>query len=298
MSDAWNETEFSWSLSRARLFDFCPRAYFYHYYGSAGGFEAGSGTELLYRLKQLQPLELWLDSICTAVLREFFYETPEKLNLRLAARRRFHRGMRSVSLREWRDDPRQLNLFEAYYGREEINALAERGARLLDIRINQLTASGLADYLRKIPYLNRKNFPFPDAVQIGRIKTYLAPALIWQEDGRLKFLSLNNRRPDPVRTRHTAALHRIYAFNKLRTAPERVVSLDFDLNCGETTVFPDAEVNVSELISYVKTGAAAMLAAGGGNPVSEAGFPRRTGSCPECRFRKYCETAAENRVAG
>ncbi|MDD5697186.1 MAG: hypothetical protein PHH77_01095 [Victivallaceae bacterium] len=291
----WGETEFSWSLSRDHLFSFCPRAYFYHYYGAAGGFEFGSGTELLYRLKKLQKLELWLTALCTAVLRGFFYENPENFNFRLAARRNFRRGMRSVSLREWRADPQQLNLFELYYGLEEINALTERGAQLLNTWIDQLIESGLTDYLGKIPYLERKTFSFPAAAYVGKIKTWLAPAVIWQEDGRLKFLTLNNGRTDPVRLHHAAALHKIYAFNKLRIAPERVVTLNFDLTCGETTGISAAAVNVSELIAYVKASAAGMLAAATGrDTVSEADFPRSPGNCPECRFRKYCETATEN----
>ena len=286
-----DEKEFSWSLSRESLFNFCQRAYFYHYYGSTGGFEQFSDAELLYQLKKIQPLELWINSVCTEVLREFFYENPEKFNIRKAAARRFRQGTRSVSLREWRDDPQQLNLFELYYGLEEINALIERGAELLESSIDSLLASGLLNYLEEIPYLNRKTFSFPVSTNIGRIKTWLAPVIVWLEDGLLKFLTLNNGTSNRIRAHHTAALHKIYAFNNLRIKPESVVTLNFDLTSGETIALSDDEINISELIDHVRDSSAAMLELmTDHNTAFEGNFPRNLNHCEQCRFRKYCES--------
>lgn len=286
-----DENEFSWSLSRDSLFTFCPRAYFYHYYGSTGGFEQFSDAELLYQLKKIQPLELWINSVCAEVLREFFYENPENFNIHKAAARRFRQGTRSISLREWRDDPQQLNLFELYYGLEEINELIERGAKLLEKSIDSLLESGLINYLEGIPYLDRKTFSFPVSTNIGRIKTWLAPVIVWLEDGLLKFLTLNNGGSSRIHAGHTAALHKIYAFNNLRIKPECVVTLNFDLTTGETTALSDDEINISELIDYVKDSAAGMLAAlTDHNTVFEGNFSKNANNCVKCRFRKYCES--------
>jgi len=147
-----DKQDFSWSLSRESLFRFCPRAYFYHYYASAGGFEQFSDAEQLYQLKKLQALDLWINSICSETLRDFFYENHEDLNIYKAAKRYFNQGARSVSLREWRDDPQRLNLFELYYGLVEINELIEHGSMFLEKSIDSLIESGLLDYLQEIPY--------------------------------------------------------------------------------------------------------------------------------------------------
>ncbi len=288
-----DEKEFSWSLSRERLFSFCPRAYFYHYYGSIGGFEQFSDAELLYQLKKIQSLDLWINTVCTEVLREFFYENPENFNIRKAAGRHFRQGARSVSRREWRDDPQRLNLFELYYGLVEIDALIEHGAKFLEKSIDRLLDSGLVDYLREIPYLDRKTFSFPVSTHLGRIKTWLAPVLVWLEDGLLKFLTLNKGHSDKSKAPYTAALHKFYAFNNLRIKPERVVTLNFDLTTGETTALSDDEINLSELIDYVKDSTAKMLALSSGrNTFSEDNFQKETNNCAKCKFRKYCKNSA------
>ncbi len=70
------ETEFSWSLSRHRLFHFCKRACFLHYYLAQGGWDvyADPLVREVYSLKKLLPLKLHLsgifeDSLSEALLR-------------------------------------------------------------------------------------------------------------------------------------------------------------------------------------------------------------------------------------
>jgi hypothetical protein len=285
-----NENEFSWSLSRESLFNFCHRAYFYHYYASAGGFEQFSDSEKLYELKKIQPLDLWINSICAEVLRDFFYENLNNFNIHKASKRYFHKGARSISLREWRDDPQMLNLFESYYGLIEINELIEGAAKLLDDYINNLIESGLIDYLKEIPYLNRKNISFPISTNIGKIKVWSSPALVWQEDGLLKFLTLNNGASNKVKAHHTAALHKIFAFNNLRVKPERVVTLNFDLSCGESGALSDGEINVSELIDHVKNSSTEMLELSTDyNKILEDNFQKKQNNCNKCKFQKHCK---------
>lgn len=287
-----DKQEFSWSLSRESLFTFCPRAYFYHYYASAGGFEQFSSAELLYELKQLQPLELWINSICSEFLRDFFYENPENFNIHKAAKQYFHRGARSISMREWRNDPQRLNLFESYYGLVEINELIEHGAKLLEQSSKNLIESGLIDFLQEIPYLSRKNFSFPICSNIGKIKIWCSPVLIWQEDGLLKFLTFNNGGTNKIKAHYTAGLHKIYAFNNLRVKPERVVTLNFDLTTGETTAISDEEINISKLINHVKNSTAEMLSlASSDNCVFEDNFTQHINNCTKCKFQKYCSLA-------
>ena len=59
MADLANE--FSWSRSRDNTFQECRRRYFYQYYGSWGGWDAGASPEVrrLYILKQLASRQMW-----------------------------------------------------------------------------------------------------------------------------------------------------------------------------------------------------------------------------------------------
>src|SRR2546422_8109239 len=53
--------EFSWSRSRDNTFQDCRRKYFYHYYGSWGGWDAAAPDDVrrLYVLKQLASRQMW-----------------------------------------------------------------------------------------------------------------------------------------------------------------------------------------------------------------------------------------------
>ncbi|HEU5322827.1 MAG TPA: PD-(D/E)XK nuclease family protein, partial [Methylomirabilota bacterium] len=66
------ERRFSWSVSRDRLFQRCPRAYWYQYYGSWGGWEAGASPEVreLYVLKHLQTRHQWVGAAVHATLEQ------------------------------------------------------------------------------------------------------------------------------------------------------------------------------------------------------------------------------------
>jgi hypothetical protein len=52
---------FGWSVSRERLFDECPRKYYFHYYLSWGGWERSAPliSREAFKLKRLVPLSLW-----------------------------------------------------------------------------------------------------------------------------------------------------------------------------------------------------------------------------------------------
>ncbi len=55
------KNEFSWSRSREDIFRKCPRQYYYHYYGSWGGWQRDSDarTRNIYVLKKLSNQHLW-----------------------------------------------------------------------------------------------------------------------------------------------------------------------------------------------------------------------------------------------
>jgi hypothetical protein len=64
--------EFSWSKSRHEKFRECPRAYFFTYYGSWGGWEAPAGSQVreLYVLKKLSSRWQWAGSVVHAALKQ------------------------------------------------------------------------------------------------------------------------------------------------------------------------------------------------------------------------------------
>ena len=55
------KNEFSWSISRDRVFQTCPRQYYFNYYGYWDGWETGAPakTRQIYILKQLKNRYMW-----------------------------------------------------------------------------------------------------------------------------------------------------------------------------------------------------------------------------------------------
>ncbi len=55
------KNKFSWSISRDRIFQACPRQYYFNYYGYWGGWDlnAPERTRQIYILKQLQNRFMW-----------------------------------------------------------------------------------------------------------------------------------------------------------------------------------------------------------------------------------------------
>jgi hypothetical protein len=55
------KNEFSWSISRDRLFQTCPRQYYFNYYAYWGGWDlnAPERTRQIYILKQLKNRYMW-----------------------------------------------------------------------------------------------------------------------------------------------------------------------------------------------------------------------------------------------
>jgi hypothetical protein len=55
------KNEFSWSISRDRVFQTCPRQYYFNYYGFWGGWEINvpQRGKQIYVLKQLKNRYMW-----------------------------------------------------------------------------------------------------------------------------------------------------------------------------------------------------------------------------------------------
>jgi len=64
------KNEFSWSISRDRIFQTCPRQYYYNYYGYWGGWEfnAPQRVRQIYGLNNIELLILIKDSFIQSLI--------------------------------------------------------------------------------------------------------------------------------------------------------------------------------------------------------------------------------------
>ncbi len=117
------QNEFSWSPSRHRVFESCQRQYYYHYYGSWGGWysDADAQTQLLYRLKKMTTVP----QLVGTVVHEAIHQVVRALQLgrrvfpsavETYAQNLFDQHLGDSEQQYWRHAPsKYTHLFEHYY---------------------------------------------------------------------------------------------------------------------------------------------------------------------------------------
>ncbi|MFA6104235.1 MAG: hypothetical protein WCV67_14615 [Victivallaceae bacterium] len=289
---------FFWSVARRELFTFCERACFYHYYGASGGFDGYSDpdTKKIYLLKKLIPGRLWLDNIFSKSLRETLTgagraKNTEEMVGEFSRRliREFHLGRRIVEAREWQSDPGKLNLTELYYNEVSADKYFAGLWTALESRFKSFSASNLPEILYKVDNLDWKRIPVPASFAIGRLQLWLAPDLIWRDGDCISILNLNGGGQNEDKRNTYAALNVIFAEEKFKTSPEKVISLFFNDATGQTELHGLENLNISRAIEDISASAAPML-----EKISEDGtvqginFAESAHNCAGCRFREFC----------
>lgn len=191
--------EFSWSVSRAQLFEECRRAYYYQYYGSWGGWEIGADERVrhIYLLKNLRNLNMWAGSIVHEVIAEALNRFARSSHpvqageLQARARQKLRDGWVEAVSGKWRQAPKKTNLFELYYGNgkslpeESTTAVKERVYGCLEA----LAQSDLLKQVLTIPYMNWKPVDTLDSFQVDGLKIWCAVDFAYTDnDGFLQII--------------------------------------------------------------------------------------------------------------
>ncbi len=150
------QNEFRWSVSRQSCYEECPKRYWYSYYGSWDGWPKNAFdpnrvidplAALLYRLKQIQTLPLYVGSIVHKSLETSLTNSHKNLpsveTLQAEAIQRFRKGIKEAQTHKWKDHPKKFtNLAEWYY--ESIRNKAPPGddeLKIYEEKIHQMVAS-------------------------------------------------------------------------------------------------------------------------------------------------------------
>ncbi len=309
---------FSWSVSRARLFRTCRRAYYYMYYGSWGGWdrEAPLLVRQLYLLKQIQSLILWGGSLAHQVAADALKAhaagspMPDVAALQERAVQLLRKGWIESVRREWLADPkRRLNLFEHYYGdgrtvdRDLTDALK---ARVLDAVASFRQSDTLAEAMAQ-PVRNWLSIEALDQFTCGELPPSQeggapVPVPVWcaldfaymDGDGKLHIVDWKTGSEHKEELRLQLACYALYAMGKWRLPLESLVLQGVFLNDGGRASF--YEMGSETLVAakdQMLNNARAMREALQNpeeNVAAEADFPCNAsgGACATCPFLKVC----------
>jgi hypothetical protein len=298
---------FSWSRSRAGMFEECRRRYYYHYYGAWGGWEPSAPTDVrrLYVLKQLTGRQGWAGRTVHAgvelVLRALHAgEELSEARLIEDTVRRMREEWRFSRRAGYRERPKDgVALFEHEYG----------------VEVTDQAWQVLRDHVYRLPLLAEIRRTPPErwiliedirAFEFDGTPIYAAPDFgYWTRDDRLALVDWKTGSPDPEETATQLGGYALYARDILDVPPDRVDLLEVNLRAGEVTVHPWDAARLDEIRERLRLsirGMKAWLRDAGANVAALEDFERTEDLrlCRWCNFKGVCrpELLAEASGAG
>ncbi|MGH7356141.1 MAG: PD-(D/E)XK nuclease family protein [Candidatus Rokuibacteriota bacterium] len=299
MADLVNE--FSWSRSRDNTFQDCRRRYFYHYYGSWGGWDAAAAPDIrrLYVLKQLGSRQMWGGRVVHDAVEMAMHVYRDGRDVPVEpfvadVVERMRAEWRSSRDGRYRESPKTVALFEHEYGvplkREVWQALSRNVTTCLRnfFRLPLLAA------IRKTAPEHWSIEHWSKVFDFEGTAVWIAPDFgFWTDEGRLQLVDWKTGAADPDSAAFQLGCYALYAREVLGVEPARVDLLEANLR--EPTVTPvrwdDARLErIREQIRLSIRSMKAYLADPATNGARIDDFERteELRLCRWCNFRAVC----------
>lgn len=295
--------ELSWSVTRQRLLERCPRAYYFHYYQAWGGWRADAPAVAreAYRLKRLTTLDQLLGLEIDARGRELekAARAGEPLPSAAELEDRTLTALRAV----WRAsahgraaflaNPRGVTMLRVHYFDEDAQAEVDRLKRKVGPCLRGLLAAAHWPRLRECGA--QGCVPIPDfaAFPLDGVQVFAAPDLAYAHAGCVRAVDWKSGREDT--TNELQVLLQLRLLEETPAlAPLPVVGHLEYLNDGTSVLVEPPGGDWRERVAAaVRAGVAQMRAlladAERNAPLpAEAFGQRRSALCARCVFRPLC----------
>ena len=190
--------DFSWSLFQHNIFDYCERAYYYHYHGSWNGWDkyASQEAQASFRLKHLKTKEFWLKSILKRSIIHTIGQRKSStslfaIELKRQSQKILTSELRNIYSEAWKEDPKQICFDKVYYAKENVNDIIVWAKNQIQQYIVSLQNSKLIKKLSIIPYPAFVNTEQPLFFYIDTLKVWCSPDLMWKYYGKSNILNFN-----------------------------------------------------------------------------------------------------------
>lgn len=235
--------EFSWSRSRDGSFQDCRRKYFYHYYGSWGGFRPDAPPDLrrLYILKQLASRQMWAgrtvhDAIEMALnafadgrdipIEPFIRDVVERM-----------RGeWRGSNTGRYRDEPKTLALFEHEYHVDLPREAWQAMSRNVEACLRNFFRLPLLARIRATAPEHWSIEHWSKVFEFEGTSMWIAPDFgFWTEEGRLALIDWKTGGKNGDGAAFQLGCYALYAAELLGVPPAKVDLLEVNLREPEVT---------------------------------------------------------------
>lgn len=297
------ENTFSWSLSRHRTFEECARRYWFHYYGSWGGWDrdASPETRELYLLKKITNLDLAAGDIVHRAIERVLQDhargkrsDPEAVVLWCKAE--MQRAFRESKEETWRENPsRHTRFFEHHYGPAPERSTLERIAGKIGGSVRSFFASRAYARIREVDPEDWLPMETLDSFEFEGTKVFAVPDFACRVDGEVLLFDWKTGRRDE-RNSHQVALYALFAaarwgadLGRVRGAP--VYLLDGG-DFAPVSITAEDVGRVGALMRGSIAGMVARLDDAAKNVAVRARFEAQPGAaCRKCPFRGVCPDA-------
>ncbi len=295
------QNTFSWSKSRDEKFRECPRQYYYHHYGSWGGWDRAADPKVreTYILKNLKSRHMWLGEVVHHTIENALkhYQATREMpaeSFLTALTQRMRQEFRESRDRKYRNMPgKVLGLFEHEY---EQNVSDERWAEVHENAKRCFTTFANILFPRLV-----KPIPVTDWLLIETMQTfhfegslvYVKIDFAFKDDEGIKILDWKTGRSEDVDNEIQLDCYGLFSRDHFKVATERIQTMEVNVASGKETVRKMIEAKMDFAKHYIRNSIAAMkkaLADPARNVAREEDFPftENEQTCRWCNFKKVC----------
>ncbi len=292
---------FSWSVTRDRVFETCPRQYWFQYYGAWGAWDdaADARTREIDMLKRLATRHTWIGQVVHDCIRQSLVNVSRGIavlpleRILEITRKRMRLDFRQSRERRYRVDRTAFGLFEHEYAVAVTDEQWREAAEHVDRCLRTFYASETWAHLRALPpdrFLEIEQFselPVDDETVTIRLD------LATREDEGIVVWDWKTGRREGEGARFQMACYAAYASRAWGVPPRDVLTRRYELAVDEVVETRIGEAEIDEVMSYIRgriRDMKALLDDPERNVAREERFVKveRPDVCLRCNFLRVC----------
>ena len=297
------ENTFSWSFSRSRTFTDCAKKYWFHYYGSWGGWEyaADERTREIYRLKNVTGLHLIAGDVVHRAIERALTgfargEEPNADAMLAWCKAEMQRGLLESRDDLGREAPKKfVRLAEHEFGPGPSREMLEKIAAKVGKSVRNFFTSRSYAIIRETDPDEWLPMETLDSFDFEGTKVFAVPDFATRHDGEVLIFDWKTGRPDP-RNKDQVVLYALFAAAKWGADPDHVQGAPvYLLEGGDFLPMHATAADRDRVAASMRDSIASMkqcLADADKNEAREADFAAKPGNaCRWCNFRSVCPDA-------
>lgn len=295
------QNTFSWSKSRDEKFRECPRQYYFHHYGSWGGWDRSADPRVreIYILKNLKSRQMWMGEVVHHSIENTLKHYQETKELPADAfltqlTQRMRREFRESRDGRYRETPgKVLGLYEHEYGK---GIPDEKWAEVHETARRCYTSFANIVFPQRVKPIAVEDWKLIETMQTFDFEgalIYVKIDFAYKDEKGIKVVDWKTGRSEDVDNEIQLDCYGLFSREYFKVPTETIETVECNVNTGKETVRKMIEAKMDFAKHYIRNSIAAMkktLQDPAKNVAREEGFPftENEQTCRWCNFQKIC----------